>query len=167
MRLVDVDEVLRGGELGLNQSLLRRVIGSLRDEHVQERIDARLVPRLGQEVGVGSRGLLALAAQRSRRSSFRGEQARRTTSRNAVWIVLLVGGDGRIALRFGQPNVGMSGAGLEDRVGRVGAGAPAEGAAGEELEKRRARETEQTGQRDAWEQARRARRRCCALAARS
>ena len=97
-RLVEGDDVLRGGELGLHHLLLRRIIRPLRVEHGEERVDPRSIARFGERVGVGSRACWRsaggdLVVDRAAAGRGVGDFAERGLDR------LLVGRDRRIALR--------------------------------------------------------------------
>ena len=70
-----------------DQDLLRRIIRALRVEHGQERIDACIVARFGEEIGISGDRLLALPGRISSLMVPRRARASET-SRKAVWTVL-------------------------------------------------------------------------------
>ena len=133
--------------LGLHESSLCGIIGALRHQHGQERIDAGAVARLREQIIVGSCRLLALRCRKL--------VVDRRAARKRIGHLAESGLDGPlifrkrgVALHFGEADVRVPCAGLENRVARIRACTEAECAAREETAERGAREAEQTRQRD-------------------
>src|SRR6185503_21186908 len=99
--------------------------------------DSGAIARFGQEVGVGSRGLLALASRDFVVDRASAGKRVRDVAKRSLDRALVVRHRGAL-LGFGQADIGVPGAGLEDGVACVRARAPAERTPGEQLQKRAA-----------------------------
>jgi len=151
--LVQRDDILRSRQLGRNHGLLRRIIGSLRVQHGEEWIDPRTVTGFSEVIGVRCRDLLALARGNLVIDRAAAGEGVGHFSECGLDRALIIG-DRRGALRLTEADVRAARSRVEDGIARVRAGAPREGAAGEQLGERAAGEPEQPCQRDAREQGR-------------
>ena len=106
--MIKIDPVLRGSKLGLHHDLLRRIIGSLRIEAVQEAVDAVFVASLGEQVDIRRSRLLPLPGGKLVFDGAAPGQCIRDLTERSL-DRLLVSRDRGCALRLGQSNIGSPG----------------------------------------------------------